>query len=153
MTCDIHNCGFRGQDHDQDQQLWRKIPKANDVKKKKRKIRKQAKSRLMNRCTEIMNNLGADTAKNILSCVELSQEIPIKISKEKDMQVSQLYSLKPKFHLKALTFLREKGIFCGEALGQVNCTLHRLKATTETELESEEEQSGEEREEIDKSAD
>ena len=69
---------------------WRKIPKANDVKKKIReKIRKQAKSRLMNRCTEIMNNLlGADTAKNILSCVELSQEIPIKISEEKDMQVS-----------------------------------------------------------------
>ena len=43
-----------------------------------------------------MNNLlGADTAKNILSGVELSQEIPIKISEEKDMQVSQLYSLKP----------------------------------------------------------
>ena len=39
-----------------------------------------------------MNNLlGADTAKNILSCVELSQEIPINISEEKDMQVSQLY--------------------------------------------------------------
>ena len=34
MTCDIHNCGFQGQDHDQGQQLWRKIPKANDVKKK-----------------------------------------------------------------------------------------------------------------------
>ena len=108
----------------------------------------------MNRCTEIMDNLlGADTAKNILSYVELSQEIPIKISEEKDMQVSQLYSLKPKFHLKALTFLRDKGIFCGEALGHVNCTLHRLKATTETELESEEEQSGEEREETDKSVD
>ena len=73
----------------------------------------------MNRCTEIMNNLlGADTAQNILSCVELSQEIPIKIGEEKGMQVSQLYSLKPKFHLKALTFLRDKGIFCGEALGQ-----------------------------------
>ena len=88
----------------------------------------------MNRCTEIMNNLlGADTAKNILSYVELSQEIPIKISEEKDMQVYQLYSLKPKFHLKVLTFLRDKGIFCGEALhvGHVNCTLHRLKATTE----------------------
>ena len=71
-----------------------------------------------------MNNLlGADTAKNILSCVELSQEIPIKISEEKDMQVSQLYSLKPKFYLKALTFLGDKGIFCGEALGHVNCTL------------------------------
>ena len=123
-------------------------------KENKRKIRKQAKSRLMNRCTEIMNNLlGADTAKNILSCVELSQEIPIKISEEKDMQVSQLYSLKPKFHLKALTFLRDKGIFCGEALGHVNCNLHRLKATTETELESEEEQAGEEREEMDKSVD
>ena len=93
-------------------------------KENKRKIRKQAKSRLMNRCTEIMNNLlGADTAKNILSCVELSQEIPIKISEEKDMQVSQLYSLKPKFYLKALTFLGDKGIFCGEALGHVNCTL------------------------------
>ena len=39
------------------------------------------------------------------------------------MQVSQLYSLKPKFHLKALTFLRDKGIFCWEALGHVNCTL------------------------------
>ena len=69
------------------------------------------------------------------------------------MQVSQLYSLKPKFHLKALTFLRDKGIFCWEALGHVNCTLHRLKATTETELESEEEQSEEEREETDKSVD
>ena len=93
-------------------------------KENKRKIRKRAKSRLMNRCTEIMNNLlGAYIAKNILSCVELSQEIPIKISEEKDMQVSQLYSLKPKFHLKALTFLRDKGIFCGEALGHVNCTL------------------------------
>ena len=47
-----------------------------------------------------MNNLlGADTAKNILSYVELSLEIPIKISEEKDMQVSQLYSLKPKFIL------------------------------------------------------
>ena len=71
------------------------------------------------------------------------------------MQVSQLYSLKPKFHLKALTFLRDKGIFCGEALGHVNCTLHRRKATTETELESEEEQliwRGE-REETDKSVD
>ena len=79
-----------------------------------------------------MNNLlGADTAKNILSYVELSQEIRIKISEGKDMQVSQLYSLKPKFHLKALTFLRDKGIFCGEALGHVNCALHRLKATTE----------------------
>ena len=89
-----------------------------------------------------MNNpLGADTANNILSCVELPQEIPIKISKKKEIQVSQLYSLKPKFHLKALTFLRDKRIFCGEALGHVNCTLHRLKATTETELESEEEQS------------
>ena len=66
-------------------------------KENKRKIRKQAKSRLMNRCTEMMNNLlGADTAKNILSCVELPQEIPIKISEEKDMQVSQLYSLKTK---------------------------------------------------------
>ena len=123
-------------------------------KENKRKIRKQAKSRLMNRCTEIMNKLlGADAAKNILSNVELSQEIPIKISEEKDMQVSQLYSFKPKFHLRALTFLRDKGIFCGEALGQVNCTLHRLRATTETELESEEEQSGEEREETDKSVD
>ena len=101
----------------------------------------------------MINLLGADTAKNILSCVELSQEIPIKISEEKDMQVSQLYSLKPKFHLKALTFLRDKGIFCGEALGHVNCTLCRLKATTETELESEEEQFGEERGEIDKSVD
>ena len=101
------------------------IQSINDVKKKIReKIRKQAKSRLMNRCTEIMNNLlGADTARNTLSCVELSQEIPIKISEEKDMQVSQLYSLKPKFYLKALTFLRDKGIFCGEALGHVNCTL------------------------------
>ena len=88
-----------------------------------------------------------------MSCEELSQEIPIKISEEKDMQVSQLYSLKPKFHLKALTFLRDNGIFCGEALGHANCTLHRLKATTETELESEEEQSGDEREEIDKSVD
>ena len=85
--------------------------------------------------------------------VELSQEIPIKISEEKDVQVSQLYSLKPKFHLMALTFLRDKGIFCGEALGHVNCTLHRFKATTETELESEEEQSREEREETDKSVD
>ena len=61
--------------------------------------------------------------------------------------------LKPKFHLKPFNFLRDKGIFCGEALGHVNCTLHRLKATTETELESEEEQSGEEIEEIDKSVD
>ena len=123
-------------------------------KEKKRKIRNHVKSRLMNTCTEIMNNpLGADTAKNILSCIELSQEIPIKISEEKDTQVSQLYNLKSKFHLKALTFLRDKGIFCGEASGHVNCTLHRLKATTETELESEEEQSGEEREETDKSVD
>ena len=74
----------------------------------------------MNRCTEIMNSLlGADTAKNILSYVELSQEIPINISEENDMQVPQLYSLKPKFHLKALTFLRDKGIFFGEALGQL----------------------------------
>ena len=55
----------------------------------------------MNRCTEIMNNiLGADTAKNILSCIELSQEIPIKISEERDMQVSQLYSLKQNFILR-----------------------------------------------------
>ena len=69
------------------------------------------------------------------------------------MQVPQLYNINPKFHLKALTFLRDKGIFCGEALGHVNCALHRLKATTETELESEEEQSGEEREETDKSVD
>ena len=69
------------------------------------------------------------------------------------MQVSQLYSLKPKFLLKALTFLRDKGIFCGEGLDHVNFTLHRLKVTTETELESEEEQSGEEREETDKSVD
>ena len=72
------------------------------------------------------------------------------------MQASQLYSLKPKFHLKALTFLRDKGIFCGEALGHVNCTLHRLKATTETELESEEEQliwRGEREELTDKSVD
>ena len=108
----------------------------------------------MNRCTEIMDNLlGADTAQNILSCTELSQKIPIKISEEKDMQVSQLYNLKPKFHLKALTFLRDKGIFSGEALGHVNCTLHRLKATTETELESEKEKFGEEREETDKSVD
>ena len=88
-----------------------------------------------------------------MSCIELSQEIPIKISEEKDMQVPQLYNINPKFHLKALTFLRDKGIFCGEALGHVNCALHRLKATTETELESEEEQSGEEREETDKSVD
>ena len=102
-------------------------------KENKKKIRKQAKSRLINRRTEVKNNLlGADTAKNILSYIELSQEIPIKISEEKDMQVSQLYNLKPKFHLKTLTFLRDKGIFCGEALGHVNCTLHRLKATTET---------------------
>ena len=123
-------------------------------KEKKRKIRNHVKSRLMNTCTEIINSLlGADTAKNILSCIELSQEIPIKISEEKDTQVSQLYNLKSKFHLKALTFLRDKSIFCGEALGHVNCTLHRLKATTETELESEEEQSGEEREETDKSVD
>ena len=43
----------------------------------------------------------------------------MKRSEEKDMQVSQLYNLKPKFHLKALTFLRDKGIFCGEALGQL----------------------------------
>ena len=123
-------------------------------KENKRKIRKQAKSRLMNRCTEIINNLlGADTAKKLLSCIKLSQEIPIKISEEKNMQVSQLYNLKPKFHLKALTFLRDKGIFCGEALGHVNCTLHRLKATTETELESEKQQTGQEREETDKSVD
>ena len=54
------------------------------------------------------------------------------------MQVSQLYNLKPKFHLKALTFLRDEGSF----RPTVNCTLHRLKATNETELESEEEQSG-----------
>ena len=87
----------------------------------------------MNRCTEIMNNLlGADTAKNILSYVELSQEIPIKISEEKDMQVCQYKVLNQNFHLKASTFLRDKGIFCWEALGHVNCTLHRLKATTET---------------------
>ena len=32
MTGDIHNCGFHGQDHDQGQQLWRKIPEANNVK-------------------------------------------------------------------------------------------------------------------------
>ena len=69
------------------------------------------------------------------------------------MQVPQLYNINPKFHLKALTFLRDKGIFCGEALCHVNCALHRLKATTETELESEEEQSAEEREETDKSVD
>ena len=71
--------------------------------------------------------------KHIVVCRTLSQEIPIKISEEKDMQVSQLHSLKPKFHLKALTFFRDKGIFCGEALhvGHVNCILHRLKATTE----------------------
>ena len=56
------------------------------------------------------------------------------------MQVPQLYNINPKCHLKALTFLRDKGIFCVEALGHVNCALHRLKATTETELESEEEQ-------------
>ena len=59
-------------------------------------------------------------------------------SEEEDMQVSQLYNLKPKFHLKALTFLRDEGSF----RPTVNCTLHRLKATNETELESEEEQSG-----------
>ena len=66
---------------------------------------------------------------------------------------SYILNLKPKFNLEALTFLRDKGIFCGEALGHVNCTLHRLKATTETEFESEEEQSGEEREETDQSVD
>jgi len=78
----------------------------------------------MNRCTEILNNLlVADTAKNILSCIELSQEIPIKISNEKEMQVSHLYNLKPKLHLKALSFLRDKNIFCGEALGHIDCTL------------------------------
>ena len=63
---------------------------------------------------------GSRYSQNILSCIELSQEILIKISEEKDMQVSQLYNLKPKFHLKALTFLRDKGIFSGEALGRVN---------------------------------
>ena len=61
--------------------------------------------------------------------------------------------LKPKFHLNASTFFRDKGIFCGEALGHVNCTLYRFKATTGTELESEGEQSREEREETDKSVD
>ena len=82
-------------------------------KENKKEIRKQAKSRLMNRRTEIKNNLlGADTAKNISSYIE--------------------YNLKPKFHFKTLTFLRDKGFFCGEALGHVNCTFHRLKATTET---------------------
>lgn len=46
------------------------------------------------------------------------------------MQVSHLYNLKPKLHLKALSFLSDKGIFCGVALGYVDYTglkpLHRL---------------------------
>ena len=60
------NCGFQGQD--QGQQLWRKMPKANDVKKKRReKLGRQLNlGSCMNRCTEIMKNLlGADTAKKI----------------------------------------------------------------------------------------
>lgn len=132
-------------------------------KENKKKIRKQAKCRLMNRCTEILDNLlGADTSKNTLSCIELSQEIPTKISDEKEMQVSQLYNLKPKFHLKALSFLRDKGIFCGEALCHVDCTLHRLKTTTQTtekdsETENEEveesEDTNHENEEVEKSED
>ena len=62
-------------------------------KKENKKIRKQAKCKLMNRCTETLDNfLGADTAKNIFSCIELSQEIPIKLSYEKEMQVSHLLS-------------------------------------------------------------
>ena len=60
------NCCFQGQD--QGQQLWRKMPKANDVKKKRREKlgHKLNLGSCMNRCTEIMNSLlGADTAKKI----------------------------------------------------------------------------------------
>ena len=104
-------------------------------KENKKIIRKQAKCRLMNRCTEILDNLlGSDKAKNILSCIELSQEIPTQISDEKEMQVSHLYNLKLKFHLKALSSIRDKGIFCGEALSHVDYTLHRLKTTIKTIL-------------------
>ena len=52
----------------------------------KKTIRKQAKCRLMNRCSEILEKLlGSDKAKNIVSCIELSQEIPTQICDEQEM--------------------------------------------------------------------
>lgn len=110
-------------------------------KENKRKVQKQAKCRLEKRYTEIITNLlMTDAANKILSCIELAEEIPIKISEENEMKVSYLYSLKPKFHLKALTFLRDKGIFCGKALDHIDSTIQRLKTRAETDSESEDEQ-------------
>lgn len=82
-----------------------------------------------------------------MSYIELNQEIPQKVCDEKELQVSHLYTLKLKFHLKAFLFLIDKGIFCGEALGHVDCTLQRLQTTTETDFAFEE---GEESKESDR---
>ena len=56
----------------------------------------------------------------------------MQICDEQEMQVSQLYTLTSKFDLKALSFIRGKGIFCGEALSHVNDTLQRLETTIQT---------------------
>ena len=66
--------------------------------------------------------------------MEEGKEISIKVQRETE-KVSYLYRLKPKLHIKALTFLK-KGVFYGEALDHINFSLQKLKKT-ETDSESE----------------
>ena len=69
---------------------------------------------LKSRYTEILNNLlGQEKAAVALSKLHVCpvKQVAVKISIEEVLKVSFLYTLKPRFHLKALTFLKEKGVF------------------------------------------
>ena len=98
-------------------------------KENNRKSKKQSEDRLKKRCEEILQKLiGVESATKLLPDVFKGNQIPTRICGESELKIQVLYTLKPKFHLKALKYLVSRNLFGGEALEHVECTIQRLSS-------------------------
>ena len=95
-------------------------------------MKKAKQKRLLKRCSEILACLIIDKQTSALldEIVLKGKEVPLelKIKKENVLNIQELEKMKPKFHLGALLYLRDKDIFSGNALDAAESTIHRLKA-------------------------
>lgn len=103
-------------------------------KENQRKSNKQSLQRLHKKCCEVLSNLLAPEHVSRLLPYLSKAEVPkdLQISKEEELKVQALYSLRPRFHLKALNHLKNISIFCGQAREHINCALYRLTSMTVT---------------------
>lgn len=95
-----------------------------------RKSKKQARKRFLLRCQELLNSLTAEEGKatDLFVLVKDGKKVPReqKLIDESQLRAQGLYTLKTRFHLKALEYLKKLEVFDGEALEHINCAVNQL---------------------------